>query len=81
MATSVAGAAPPVNTTTVLPTAMATVTGNGGTVTVRALFDIGSQRTFILESIANQLKLDVVCDATISINGFGGKIESTRVIR
>ena len=28
-----------------------------------------------MESIANQLKLDVVCD-TISINGFGGKIES-----
>lgn len=43
---------------------------------VRALLDLGSQRTFILSSVAKSLRMTPVKKIKLAIHGFCGKVES-----
>lgn len=62
--------------TTLLPTAIVEI-GNGNLkCKIRALFDLGSQRTFILNNISSYLDLKTVNKVNLAIDGFCSKIGS-----
>ncbi|XP_069194269.1 uncharacterized protein [Procambarus clarkii] len=54
----------------VLPSAQLQLNGKNSRITTRGLFDQGSQRTFITQQAANQLKLKPLCKVTLNISGF-----------
>ena len=54
----------------ILPTAELTLIENDTTVNCKALLDSGSQKSFILSSICDKLKLKTVGNATLSVDGF-----------
>ena len=53
-----------------LPTALVSVSNGIHKSEVRVLFDQGSQRSFILKSLVNQLQLEPVGSAVLDIDGF-----------
>ena len=59
----------------VLPTAEITVNSNG--FKTMALFDTGSQKTFIVKSLVNELNLNVIGNISLALDGFGSKGGST----
>ena len=68
---------------TALPTATVTVSGNGQRSNERALFDIGSQRSFIASELSGRLKLPTLSKVSLKVKPFGKEafeVES-RVIR
>ncbi|XP_045590169.2 uncharacterized protein [Procambarus clarkii] len=54
----------------VLPIAQLQLNSKNSKITTRGLFDQGSQRTFITQQAANQLKLKPLCKVTLNISGF-----------
>ena len=56
---------------TALPTATVLVSGNGQRSNERALFDIGSQRSFVSADLARKLDLDTVANVTVKVKPFG----------
>ena len=63
----------------ILPTFSATLSGD---VEMRILRDSGCQSNFILESLANKLKLPVVKHIELTVNGFNTtKIYNTRIVK
>ena len=55
----------------IMQTALMTIKGNDSIVTMRALFDTGSTRSYVLEEVANLLKLKPIEEQTFSIYSFG----------
>ena len=55
----------------IMQTALMTIKGNDSIVTTRALFDIGSTRSYVTEDVANSLKLKSIVEQTFSIYAFG----------
>ena len=64
-----------------LQTAQAVVSGGGReNVRVRVIFDSGSQRSFICESIKEQLSLPAITTKPLLIKAFGGNPENVKVV-
>lgn len=57
----------------ILPTAILTLIIDQRTFSCRALFDTGSQRTFIHKNIATNLSLETVKSTTLCVDGFGSR--------
>ncbi|XP_068213881.1 uncharacterized protein [Palaemon carinicauda] len=65
------------NYSVALPTAMVTVRSEDGQlISVRCLFDSGSQRSFIHKDLANKLSLRTVATVNMILNSFGGMGDS-----
>lgn len=62
--------------TSVLPTAILNIKQGDTLYKVHALFDLGSQRTFILKSVVDRLDLSVVSSVNLSISGFNKKVDA-----
>ena len=60
---------------TVLPTAMLTLPSEGGYYRIRALFDSGAQRTFILHQTAKRLGLKPTHTVKLKLSGFRSSSE------
>lgn len=60
-------------TNIVLPTAILAIQTNNGTEHERALFDQGSQRSFISSRLYNRLQLDPIKHVNLVLNAFGTK--------
>ena len=58
---------------TALPTATVLVSGNGERSYERALFDIGSQRSFISSDLARKLNLATVANVIVKVKPFGNE--------
>ena len=58
-------------TSTALPTATVTVSGSGQRSNERAMFDIGSQRTFIASELSGRLKLPTLSKVSLKVKPFG----------
>ena len=68
---------------TALPTATVTVSGNGQRSKERALFDIGSQRSFIASELSSRLNLPTLSKVSLKVKPFGKEafeVES-RIVR
>ncbi|XP_064475785.1 uncharacterized protein LOC135389682 [Ornithodoros turicata] len=65
------------STITFLQTATATISGPGGSAEVRVLLDTGSQRTFVTEDFARQLRCPIQSSEGLSIFAFGSTQAST----
>ena len=66
------------NTVNILPTAVLSLLVNNSVTSVRCILDSGSQRSFILRSIVDKLKLPIVDKITLAIDGFNslGKMQT-----
>ena len=58
------------STVNILPTAILSLLVNNSVTSVRCILDSGSQRSFILRSIVDKLKLPIVDKITLAIDGF-----------
>ena len=54
----------------ILPTAIMKVVQGNKFMQCKALFDTGSQKTFVLRDVVNKLKIKTVKNATLSVDGF-----------
>ena len=70
------------NTVNILPTAILSLLVNNSVTSVRCILDSGSQRSFILRSIVDKLKLPIVDKITFAIDGFNslGKMQTYDVV-
>ena len=59
------------NVSTALPTATVMISGSGHRSIERALFDSGSQRTFIDSSLSKKLRLPTVSEINLNVKPFG----------
>jgi len=60
-----------------LPTAMLSIKHGSRITKFRALFDQGSQRTFILQTVASKLRLKIIKRITLTIDSFSAEGKSS----